>query len=74
VGERRYNSNVLQIDTVWRRAVSFTPRPLYPQGKISVPIGCVGDRVCLEVVRKRKILHLQEKKTVVKNLVHCYTG
>jgi len=33
-GERRYSSpNTFYLDTTWRWVVSFTPRPLYPQGK-----------------------------------------
>jgi hypothetical protein len=27
-GEWRYDSNVLDFETRWRRVVSFTPRPL----------------------------------------------
>jgi hypothetical protein len=26
-------SRIIDLDTSWRWAVSFTPRPLYPQGK-----------------------------------------
>jgi hypothetical protein len=32
VGEWRYSSTILDLGTVWRRVVSFTPRQLYPRG------------------------------------------
>jgi hypothetical protein len=32
-GEWRYSSTILDLGTGWRRVVSFTPRPLYPEGK-----------------------------------------
>jgi hypothetical protein len=41
--------------------VSFTPRPLYPLGNRPCTHwagGCVGPRVCLEDVERRKILNL----------------
>jgi hypothetical protein len=32
MGEWRYSFTILDLDTRWRWVVSFTPRPLYPQG------------------------------------------
>jgi hypothetical protein len=40
MGEWGYSSNLLDLGTRWRWAVSFTPLPLYPPGKEPpVPIG-----------------------------------
>jgi hypothetical protein len=33
MGEWRYSSTILDLGTGWRWTTSFTPRPLYPQGK-----------------------------------------
>jgi hypothetical protein len=33
MGEWRYSSTHFDLGTIWRWVVSFTPRPLYPQGK-----------------------------------------
>jgi hypothetical protein len=49
---------VLDLGTKWRSAVSFTPWPLYPQGKSPGNIwigGWVGSRAVLDTVVKRKI-------------------
>jgi hypothetical protein len=35
MGESRYTSTILGLDTRWRWVVSFKPRPLYPWGKSS---------------------------------------
>jgi hypothetical protein len=35
MGEYRYNSTILDLDTRWRRVVSFTSRPIYRYGKNS---------------------------------------
>jgi hypothetical protein len=32
MGEWRYSSNILDLGTRWNSVVSFTSRPLYPQG------------------------------------------
>jgi hypothetical protein len=34
MGEWRYIFTFLDLGTRWRLVVSFTPRPLYPRGKI----------------------------------------
>jgi hypothetical protein len=34
MGEWRYSFAILKLGTRWRRVFSFTPRPLYPWGKI----------------------------------------
>jgi hypothetical protein len=46
------------LSTRWRRVVSFTSRPLYPQGKNNwYPMirGWMGPRAVLDAVVKRKI-------------------
>jgi hypothetical protein len=37
-GRAEYSSTVLDVGSRWRLAVSFTPRPLYHQGK--GPVNC----------------------------------
>jgi hypothetical protein len=49
---------ILDPDTRWRRVVSFTPRPLYPQAKsprypLDRRLG--GSQSCLDMVLKREI-------------------
>jgi hypothetical protein len=43
-----YNSVILYLDTIWRRVVSYTSRPLYSRGKRAPNIywigGCVSPR------------------------------
>jgi hypothetical protein len=59
MGEWRYSSTILNLGTIWRLVVSFTPRPLYP-GEITPGTywigGWVGPRADLHAVEKRKIL------------------
>jgi hypothetical protein len=33
MGERRYSSTILDLDSRWTRVVNFTPRPFYSEGK-----------------------------------------
>jgi hypothetical protein len=52
---------ILDLGTRWRWVVSFTPRPLYPQGKRRNSVthwlgGCVGPRSILDTVEKKIIL------------------
>jgi hypothetical protein len=57
-GSRCITPHILDLITRWRWVVSFTPRPLYPQGKSSGThwIGdWVGPRAVLDTVVKRKI-------------------
>jgi hypothetical protein len=35
-GGVKYSSTILDLGTRWRKVVSFRPRPLYPQGKITL--------------------------------------
>jgi hypothetical protein len=43
MGEWRCSPTILDIDTRWRRMVSFTPRLLYPYGKS--PLVVIGYEV-----------------------------
>jgi methylglyoxal synthase len=55
VGEWRYSSIVLKVGTRWKEVVSFTPRPLYSQGKgpwYPSVAGKVGLRTGLDAVEK----------------------
>jgi hypothetical protein len=56
--EWRCSSTILDLGTIWRLVVSFTLLPLYPG--VIVPgsnrrSGCVGPKVGLDAVEKRKI-------------------
>jgi hypothetical protein len=60
MGEWRYSSTILDLETRWRWKVSFMPRPLYPRGnspQYHCIWGWVGPRSDLDAV-KRKILPL----------------
>jgi hypothetical protein len=53
-----YLHSFFDLGTRWRRVVSLTPRPLYPQGKSPGTLwigGRVGPRAVLDAVVERKI-------------------
>jgi hypothetical protein len=52
--ERRYSFTILNLDTRWKRVVSFTRWPLYPRGNSPLVEGWVGPRAVLDVMEKRK--------------------
>jgi hypothetical protein len=62
-GSRFIDRSFLDLGTSWRWVVSFTPRPLNPQGKAPSAHwigGWVGPRACLDAVERRKFLPLPE--------------
>jgi hypothetical protein len=63
---------ILELSTIWRWVVSFTPRPLYPQGK-----SWVGPRAVLDAVVKRKIpstrLESNPRTPIVQPIAQRYT-
>jgi hypothetical protein len=55
--------DILDLGTSWRWVVKFMARPLYPIERASDTHwigGCVGPRICLDNVERRKILPLLE--------------
>jgi hypothetical protein len=57
-GSESIAPRILDLDTRWRSVVSFTPRPLYPQGKATGTHwigGWMGPRTGLDAVANRKI-------------------
>jgi hypothetical protein len=59
--EWRYSSTILGFGTGWRWVVSFTPRPLYPQG--NRPRYPLDRMLGLDAVEKRKSLHCRESNS-----------
>jgi hypothetical protein len=53
--EWQYSSTFIDLGTRWRLVVSFTPQPLYLQGKSAFYL---LDRRLLDAVEKRKVLPL----------------
>jgi hypothetical protein len=71
---------LLDLGTGWKWVVSFTPRPLYPQGKSPGTHwigGWVGPRAILDTVVKRKILSPHRKSnsrtSIIQPVANCYT-
>jgi hypothetical protein len=71
---------ILDLGTRRRRVVSFTPRPLYPQGKSPWYHwigGWVGPRAFLDTVVKRKIpsprWESNPRTPIVQPAAQCYT-
>jgi hypothetical protein len=61
MGQWIYGSTFLELGTIWRRIVSFTPRTLYPRRKslqYALERMVFGPRAGLEDVEKRKFLTL----------------
>jgi hypothetical protein len=58
MGECSYTSNILNLSTGWRWAVSFTPRPVKPV-KWAPDTDCIGDwlvpKAGQKAVEKKKI-------------------
>jgi hypothetical protein len=73
-------SRILDLSTIWRWVVSFTSRPLYPEGKAPDTHwigGWVGPRAVLDAVVKRKIPSSRRKSNprtlIVQPVAQCYT-
>jgi hypothetical protein len=58
MGEWSYECSILDLDTRWKRVISFTPQPLYPQIRTPSMLcirGQVTPRASLDAVKKREM-------------------
>jgi hypothetical protein len=65
MGQWRYSSTILDLDTRWRWVVSFKPRPLYSRGnrpRYQVDSRLGGPERSVDVVEKRKAFPCWESK------------
>jgi hypothetical protein len=73
MGEWRYNSTIIYLNTRWRRVVSFTLQPLYPEGKYPGTHyigGWVEPIAGLDAAEKRKA---KNKTPTIQHVARPYT-